>query len=142
MNFSHFGTVPLLIVVISLDTLDPLAHNPSSFPEFARCDGGNWVSQRRLGRKQIWESDAISAGFDGAVFKSGMSRARALAARRGHAAGNLQQLRRATAWCAAAAAAKIPNEAAAIKRVQAKFPATVAAPRSLPGHEFSHAAIN
>jgi hypothetical protein len=70
-----------------------------------------------------------------------MSRARALAARRGHAAGNLQQLRRAVAWCAAAAAAKISDEAASAKRVQAKFPATVAARKGLSGHDFSHAAI-
>ena len=114
---------------------------PPSFPEFARRDGGIWVSRRHLCRKQIWESDAISAGFDGAVFKSGMSRARALAARRGNAAGNLQQLRCAVAWCAAAAAAKIPDEAAATKRLQAELSAKVVASKNLSGHEFSHAAI-
>jgi len=70
-----------------------------------------------------------------------MSRARALAARRGNAAGNLQQLRCAVAWCAAAAAAKIPDEAAAAKRLQAKLPAEVIAPKGLSRHDSSHAAI-
>jgi len=109
---------------------------PASFPEFARCDGGIWGSRRRLGRKQIWEADAISARFDGAVFESRMSRARALAARRGHTAGNLQQLRGAAAWRAAAVAAKIPDEAASVKRVQAQLPAEITAPRGLSGHDF------
>jgi len=65
-----------------------------------------------------------------------MSRARALAARRGHTAGNLQQLRGAAAWRAAAVAAKIPDEAASVKRVQAQLPAEITAPRGLSGHDF------
>jgi hypothetical protein len=129
-NFSHFGTVPLLMVVISLDTLDARAHNPGILSGIRALRWGIWGSRRRLGRKQIWEADAISAGFDGAVFESRMSRARALAARGGHPAGNLQQLRGASAWCAAAVAAKIPDEAASVECVQAQLPAEIRAPRS------------
>jgi hypothetical protein len=70
-----------------------------------------------------------------------MSGARALAARRRHTAGNLQQLRRSVAWCATAPAAKIPDEAAATKRLQAELSAKVVASKNLSGHEFSHAAI-
>ncbi len=128
-NFSHFGTVPLLIVVISLDTQGPRAHNPGILSGIRALRRGHWGSRRRLGRKQIWEADAISAGFDGAVFESRMSRARALAASRGHPAGNLHQLRGAAALRSAAVAAKIPDEAASVKRVQAQLPAEITAPR-------------
>ncbi len=48
----------------------------------------------------------------------------------------MQQLRRSVAWRAAAAAAKIPDEAAAAKRLPAKLPAKVVASKNLSGHDF------
>ena len=52
--------------------------------------------------------NAISAGLDGAVFESGVSRARPLAARGGSAARSLQQLRLRASQRAATARAALP----------------------------------
>jgi hypothetical protein len=58
---------------------------------------------------QIERDDAEFGRWNGAVFESGMHRARALAAPARCAAGMLQQLRRAAAQRAAAAAAAFPD---------------------------------
>jgi hypothetical protein len=95
-------TIPLLIVYISLDTQGPRAHNPACFTGRYSLRNIRFTRTARL-------KDAISARMDGAVFDSGMSRARPLASRAGRAAGDLQQLRRTTSQRAATARAALSH---------------------------------
>ncbi len=119
------ATLPLLIVWISLDTTSRLPENPSIYRGFrgevwAAAPGSSWLygtavcwvraNARRSFVRGGKHANAISAGMDGAVYQSGVLRARAVVARARSPSRSLRQLRRSVDQCSASAGA--PHAAA------------------------------